>query len=102
MSVNGVAALHTDWLAGEIVPPTALVTVMMTVFELTDVQTPLLTTARKYLVEANGPMVAPVSVAVVAPGIFVQAVLSGDDCHWMDPVEPASVRLAGVLPGQIV
>jgi len=55
------------------------------------------------VVEANGPTVEPNKVAAVPPGeMFVQTELSGDDCHWIVPVFPASVMFAGWLAGQMV
>ena len=38
----------------------------------------------------------------VAPAMFVNVILSVDDCHWMEPVLEAKVKLAGEVPPQMV
>lgn len=38
----------------------------------------------------------------VAPAMFVNVILSVDDCHWMVPVLEAKLRLAGEVPPQMV
>ena len=43
-----------------------------------------------------------VYVDAVAPPMFVQVVLSGDDCHWMVPVFPAKVNNVEFVPLQSV
>ena len=38
----------------------------------------------------------------VAPAMFVKVILSLDDCHWMEPVWEAKLRLVGEVPPQMV
>ena len=39
---------------------------------------------------------------LVAPEIFVYVTSSGEDCHWMIPVNPLKVIFDGELPRQMV
>ena len=77
-----------------------LLTVTVTTLEITDGHGVLVTTALKYFVTVNAPIVAPGKVAVVTPVpvILVKVLLSVEDCHWIVPVFPAKVIFAGVNP----
>ena len=54
---------------------------MVSVEDVADEHTPLVTTARKYRVEVNAPIEAPESVDAVCPEILLKLILSVDDCH---------------------
>ena len=60
-----------------------LFTVTVTTFEITDGHGVLVTTALKYLVTVNAPIVVPGNVDDVTPVpvILVKLLLSVEDCH---------------------
>ena len=103
-SVNafGVKPEQIAWF--ELAVPGTVVglTVIVTTFEITEGQTPLLTTAWKYLVEDEIAIWATVKVALVAPVMLAQGPVDDAElCHWIDPVFPANVNTAGGVPWQI-
>ena len=75
---------------------------MVIVEDVADGHTPLVTTARKYRVEVNAPIEAPDNIDAVCPEILLKAILSVDDCHWIEPVLPDNVISVGCDPEQIV
>ena len=75
---------------------------MVIVEDVADGHTPLVTNARKYRVEVNAPIEAPDNIAAVCPVILLKAILSVDDCHWIEPILDESVILDGCDPEQIV
>ena len=81
-----------------------LLTVTVTTFEIAEGHGLLVTTALKYFVTVNAPIVAAGKVAVVTPVpvILVKVILSEEDCHCMVPKLPAKVIFAGVNPEQIL
>lgn len=94
--------VHTFVEAGVIDPATETgFTFTVTTAELSVPQT-VVKTALKYLTAVCVPIWALVSGVAVAPEILLHVALSGDDCHWIEPVLPVKVILAGDVPEQIV
>ncbi len=71
-------------------------------FEVTDEQTPLVTTALKYLVDVKLPIVEPDNVNEFVPMLFgVVNAKSFDHCHWIIPVALPMEISAGCVLVQI-
>ena len=56
-------------------------TEIVAVADVAELQTPLVTTALKYLVVVNDPIAVLVKVLDVSPEILVKVILSVEDCH---------------------
>ena len=101
----GELPLQMVWL-DETVPPTDVAfTVIVAMDELACGQTPLCTTALKYVITVSGPIDAPVRVVVVfaISVTLAEKSLTVDFCHLItDPVFPLNIKSFGLLPLQIV
>ena len=103
MPSHQFAAVFQSVLVNPVQDPPGM-TVMETDDELASAQMPLCTTALNQVLAVSDPMVVPNNVVEV-PGMSVGKVnpASSDFCQCKTlPVLPLRVRLAGLLPVQIV